>query len=182
MTADILPLETLKNIPLFEGFSDEECRQMQRATRVVEAQPGEVILHQGQCSRNLWILLEGRCEVFNEPQSDGSATRRPVLLAELEPYNQFGEMSFYRSAPHSASVRAKTPVRLLRIERGDYERLVSRGSAAAYKLACNAVESLAERLERMDDWVAQLVHDSSNAPRVGEWENFRKKLFNGWNL
>lgn len=182
MTADALPLETLKNIPLLEGFDDEECRQLQRAARVVEFEPGEVILRQGQCSRNLWILLEGKCEVFTDPSADRGSGRRALSLAELEPYSQFGEMSFYRSAPHSASVRAKTPVKLMRIEREDYESLIADGSKAAYKLACNAVESLADRLERMDEWVAKLVHDSSSAPRVGEWDNFRKKLFNGWDL
>jgi CRP-like cAMP-binding protein len=95
-------------------------------------------------------------------------------------------MSFFSPAPHSASVVAKTPVRLLSITRQDYDKLLAAGSLAAYKLAYNVVQSLAHRLRRMDDWVAELsTSEKSNGKAeevVPEWHEFRKKLFESWNL
>ena len=80
-----------------------------------------------------------------------------MVLAELEPYSLFGEMSFFSPAPHSANVVAKTPVKLLSIARSDYDDLIRDGVSAAYKLAYNVVESVADRLRRMDEWIAELA-------------------------
>ena len=77
------------------------------------------------------------------------------------------------------------------IERGDYDDLIRDGAWGAYKLAFNAVEILAERLRRMDDWVAELtraqpVASPAAAPvgdnHTSEWSDFRERLFASWNL
>jgi CRP-like cAMP-binding protein len=110
-----------------------------------------------------------------------------LALAVLEPYSIFGEMSFFHKAPHSASVRAQTSVELLCIARGDYDDLIREGAWGAYKLAFNAVASLAERLRRMDEWVAELAGEparaiSSTEGRSSEWADFRDRMFARWNL
>ena len=57
---------------------------------------------------------------------------------------------------------------------------------AAYKLAYNIVESVANRLRRMDEWIAELSSDddkhADGEEKQPEWRKFRDKLFNGWNL
>jgi hypothetical protein len=72
-------------------------------------------------------------------------------------------------------------VKLLRITREDYDRLLEQGSGAAYKLAYNTVHSLAERLRRMDDWVAALLAENKKKPPA-EWSHFREQLLKEWNL
>jgi hypothetical protein len=91
-------------------------------------------------------------------------------------------MSFFHPAPHSASVRAKTPLRVLRVERAHYDELAKGGCPGAYKLACNVVACLAERLRRMDEWTASLLAEDALDRRVPEWNEFRQKLFRGWSL
>ena len=77
--------------------------------------------------------------------------------------------------------------KLVRIARGDYDDLICDGVSAAYKLAYNIVESVASRLRRMDEWIAELagdhgIHELPRAEKLPEWRQFRNKLFNGWNL
>jgi hypothetical protein len=80
-------------------------------------------------------------------------------------------------------VRAQTAVKLLRMTHVDYQDLVDEGITAACKLAHNAVESLAERLRRMDDWIAELLaHEPTSTAKATEWSVFRDKLFNRWSL
>ena len=186
MSQDSLSADVLRKIPLFDHMNDSERRQLAEAATIKQCQAGEEILRQGNKSQNLWIVLEGQCEVYKESTAgDGCG---PVMLAVLEPYSSFGEMTFFHPDTHSASVRAKTPVKLMKMERLDYDELVQDGASAAYKLACNAVDCLAERLRRMDDWVAELKCNVPTATasavneRVPEWTAFRDKLFTGWNL
>lgn len=165
-------------IPLFRGLSSAELEQIARIAETVSFEAGEVIVHQGRQVQRLWVLLAGQCEVI----LDVPTRRKPVHLAQLEPFACFGEMSFFHAAPHSASVRAKTAVRLLRVEREAFDALLDGGSPVAYKIALNTIHNLAERLRRMDDWVAELVNRDCAEKRVDELSMLREKLFNGWKL
>ena len=175
-------IQTCLQLAPFQQLDAEECQQLLAIAQQRAFAPGEQVIEQGQRSQLLWILLEGKCEVVKQSEHDG-----PLVLAQLEPQSVFGEMSFFSPAPHSANVVAKTQVRLLSIGRMDYDKLRSSGSAAAYKLAYNIVQSLAHRLRRMDDWVAELAAASEHTnghieQHQREWHTFRKKLFESWNL
>lgn len=191
MSGEFIGSDVLRKIPIFGRMNDTERRQLAEIGGTVSYAPGDVILRQGGNSQNLWVLLDGACEVVKDPDANQPRAKE-VRLAVLGPFSNFGEMSFFHPAPHSASVRAQSTVKLLRIERADYEELVEEGASAAYKLSCNAIDSLAERLRRMDEWVAELLlanspeaepaTDGVVAERVPEWSRFRDKLFTGWNL
>ena len=184
-------IEVFQKVPLFHNFNETECRQVAEIAQYKEFAPGDLIIRQGQRSQELWILLEGRCDVIKLTDAE-KPHGEAVVLAALEPYSHFGEMSFFHSAPHSASVRARTTVQLLRIIRGDYEELIQEGCRAAYKLAYNTVECLAERLRKMDQWVADLMAKSSAngdvtvtpipGASVQEWSDFREKMLTSWNM
>ena len=175
--------EALHEMPLFSGFNATDLSQISDIGAVVEFQPERLILEQGATSRDLWILLEGRCEVARRVNAQDPDAKR-VTLAHLEPPAHFGDMSFFSPSPHSADVRSQTAVRLLRIKHADYSDLVHDGVLAAYKLAFNITEALVRRLRRMDDWVAELAatdHEPTDPPRP-EWQNFREKLFDRWTV
>jgi CRP-like cAMP-binding protein len=105
-----------------------------------------------------------------------------LVLAVLEPFQHFGEMSFFHPAPHSADVRARGPVELIQITHADYADMIQEGVWAAFKLAYNVVQQLAQRLRRMDEWVAELANNPQAAANVPEWSRFRNKLFDGWTV
>jgi CRP-like cAMP-binding protein len=170
---------TLERIPLFRNFNETERRQLSDIAQIKHFAPGELVVRQGKASQLLWVVLEGKCEVVKYPDE---SPHGGVILAVLEPYSHFGEMSFFSPAPHSASVRAQTAVRALCLDRRDYDDLIRQGIWAAYKLAYNTVQSMADRLRRMDEWVAELASHNPPGDRVPEWSSFRDKLFNGWNL
>lgn len=184
--SDNLSLDALCKIPLMANLNPTECHQIAEISRPAEYRPGDLIMKHGENSQDLWILLEGKCEVVKPRPEMPPAPENELVLAVLEPYSIFGEMSFFHQAPHSANVRAKTPVKLLRITRVAYDDLIRDGAWGAYKLALNAVASMAERLRRMDDWVAELTGQQRlaepSASRTTEWNEFRDKMFASWNL
>lgn len=169
--------ETLHGIAMFEGLSDEDMQRLIEVAQFVDFKPGELILHEGGNGQNLWVVLEGECEVYKH-QHDGATPGNPVLLAELGPHSHFGELSFFHAALHSADVRAKTDVRVFRLTRKAFDALAKAGSCAPYKLAYNAMATVSERLRRMDHWVTELLGNNSHLDtHATEWEQFRQKLF-----
>ena len=174
----------LAKIPLFRGLNETECRQIADISKVVLCNPGDVVLAQGEATQSLFILLEGKCEVVRQV-SAGKNCAQPMTLAVLEPYAHCGEMSFFHKAPHSATVRAVTVARLIKIDHGEFSDLIFDGATSAYKIAFNCLQALSERLRKMDAWVADLLCEEaaeSAASAAPEWNRFREKLFQGLNL
>jgi len=177
--------DTLHHIPLFRNLNESEFRQMTEVLRVRSFSPGEVVIRQGEQSRDLWVVLEGQCEVVRRLKNNGSSSNgegESLVLAVLEPYAHFGEMSFFHPAPHSADVRARSQLKLLQISYTDYADMIQEGIWAAFKLAYNVVQQLAERLRRMDEWVSELATNPGAAANVPEFSRFRSKVFDGWTL
>lgn len=174
----------IESLPLLHGLTKTELQQISKFFERRQFAAGQTVLEQGESSQALWVVLEGTCEVIRQYDHRPAES---VVLDALEAHDYFGEMSFFSPAPHSASVRAKTDVALLRLARADYDALVPFAAGAAYKVAFNVLQGLAGRLRHMDDWVARLAaepHLASNgaAPQHSEWLEFRDKLFNGWKL
>lgn len=169
-----MPTELLAKLPIFQGMSDDERAELLSLGHHVEIEPGERIITQGKMRRNLWFILSGECEVTRRTEEGCQ-----LSLATLGPNVQFGEMSFFHAAPHSADVVALTKVELLRLSREDYDTLVESGNAVAFKLAMNSLEQLAERLRRTDEWITNLVCGEQHKPTVSEWTSFREIIFRG---
>jgi CRP-like cAMP-binding protein len=175
---DALALE-LENLPIFEGMTAAERQQLLAIASTMEFTPGEVVLRQDRRSQNLWVVLEGKCQIIKHVPAQPPSE---LVLAEMGKHEHFGDMSFFHDAPHSASVKAVTRLRLLRLERRHYEELIQAGSLAAYKLAYNTIDELADRLRKMDVWVTDLLSKDLPDRQASEWNRFREKLFSGWTL
>ena len=179
-----LSLDMLRRIPLLHNLNESEFRQMADVFRMRNFAPDEYVIRQGDQSRDLWIVVEGQCEVVRRlsPAKRIISRSESLVLAVLEPFQHFGEMSFFHPAPHSADVRARGPLQLLQITHADYADMIQEGIWAAFKLAYNVVQQLAERLRRMDEWVAELANNPQAAANVPEFSRFRNKLFDGWTV
>ncbi|MGD9645238.1 MAG: Crp/Fnr family transcriptional regulator, partial [Pirellulales bacterium] len=165
----------LARAPLFEGLTEAELAEVAAIARPRACAPGEIIVREGEVTATLWLVVMGRCEVYRRVTAAGRTS--DIVLAALEPYENFGEMAFFHPGPRAAHVRAVTDAELLQFERADFDSLVESRSSAAQKLAQNTIGILAERLRRMDSWVAELLAQDGRSRRTDEWDAFREKLF-----
>jgi len=168
-----VPCHDLSRFPLFKDISSDQLKHLADVMDEVNYEPGDEIIAQGGDGQYLWLLADGICRVTcRDDQVDES-----IQLAELEPPAAFGEMSFFHHAPHSASVRADTAVKVYRLHRDPFDRLIEKSDCAAYQLALNALDILADRLRRMDSWVTELVRKKRDIRQSSEWSQFRQALF-----
>ena len=161
--------------PIFDGFTAEEYDS---TLALLERRPyakGDVILTEGKSEQTLWILVKGTCEVLKKNKGTTEHT-----LAALKAGSAFGEMSFFQKAPHSATVRASSAVKVLRMTRESYEQLQTSNPSAAHKIAYIVASLMAQRLRRMDEWICEMVERPEGANRREEWHDFHAKLYSGW--
>jgi uncharacterized protein YhbP (UPF0306 family) len=80
---------------------------------------GETIVRQGTPADKLLIIVDGEAEVIR----DEGGLERPI--ASLSSGDLYGEIAIMRDEPRSASVRAKTGVRLLSLDRDSFKNLIA---------------------------------------------------------
>ena len=166
---------TLRQLPdceIFDSLTPAQRTQLLRLMEPRSFEPGVAILEEGQQTRGLWVITEGRCEVVKSGPHGTVQT-----IAELSPGSVFGEMSFFQTAPHSATVRGVTRVETLHLSAENYARLEETALAAAHRLSHAVAVILAERLRRMDEWTTRLL-DQAAPSKHEEWSDFRAKLYN----
>lgn len=166
--------ESLANLPIFHGMCEAERDEALSLGQHVAVSAGDYLITQGKMVRNLWFIRSGECEVTRQTEKGCQ-----LNLAKLGPGVQFGEMSFFHAAPHSANVIAVTDMKLVRLAREDYDTLLDSGNPVAFKLALNALQQLAERLRKTDEWITNLVCGEDHKPTPSEWTSFREIIFRG---
>jgi ATP-binding cassette subfamily B protein len=105
----------------FSALPPEILEEVARLMLYAERSPGDIICRQGTVGDELFVLGRGEVEVVLEDE-DGQE-RILGLIGEGE---YFGEISFLRRVPRTATVRARTNVELHILRRQDFDQLLER--------------------------------------------------------
>ncbi len=81
---------------------------------------GEVIVREGEPGDALYVLTSGRARVFRTGESG-----EEVPLNTLHAGDEFGEMALLQGGARTATVRCSTDVTVLRLEKQDFQELMS---------------------------------------------------------
>src|SRR5262245_48743584 len=103
----------LKRIPLFADASDDELKRVALFAESREIPEGQVVIEEGEYSRELLAIEDGEAEV----------TRNGEHIAYLGPGDIFGEAGMLSDEMRSATVTAKTRLRVISLRHFEVKRL-----------------------------------------------------------
>ena len=144
----------------FGSWSDSDRADLARHLSRVELSPGSRIVEQDDRGAGLFLILSG--EVAIELAEPGLA---PWTVSTLGPGELFGEIGLLDGSPSSASVVAKTAVRLLHLPYARFHELLQRGEVLAIRTALALGAIVAERTR---DAVGRYVEVASTKVSAGE--------------
>ena len=133
-------LMLLSRLPLFSRLDVAALAAVEERTAARAVPAGTPLFRQGEPSRGLYVVAEGRVRVFRHAR-DG----RERTLGVHGPGDALGEVPFLDGGPHPASAVAETDARLLFLSRDDFERLCR----AHPEVAAGVIRELGRRLRRM---------------------------------
>jgi SulP family sulfate permease len=109
---------------------------------VVEYQPGDILIQQGDAADSLYLLYAGRVTVlFHTPEG------ADLRLRSMVGHTIVGEMGLYRTLPRGASVRADQPTIAYRLSREAMTQMEQDDPTLAYAFHKLVIRTLAERLD-----------------------------------
>ena len=97
----------LKNLPLFSSLSRARPARPARYTDEVDVEAGRSLIDQGRFAYEFFVIEEGTAEV----------TRDGAHVADLGPGDFFGELALLATDRRTATVTAKTDMRLVVMHR-----------------------------------------------------------------
>ena len=103
----------LKQIPLFQDVPDEELGQIATFAQEVSVEQGRELVREGDFSYEFMAIEEGEAEV----------TRHGEHLADLGAGDFFGEIGLLEKTLRTATVTAKTPMKLVTLTGWDLKRM-----------------------------------------------------------
>ena len=122
----------LRNVPLFSNMATSELSQVASVAREVLFPAGYRIIEQGEHGDHMFLIVDG--EVLIQ--------RGDTPLKNMQPRDFFGEMSIIDGEARSASAIAQTDCHLLRIDKDDFQALLSTYNSAAVSV----IRALNQRL------------------------------------
>ncbi|MGR3436109.1 MAG: patatin-like phospholipase family protein [Shimia sp.] len=132
----------LKSVPFLADLSDATLSRLAHSAAVRRLAPGEVLIHEGAPTRNLYIVVQGKFSVRTGGRK----------IAEIERGEPVGEIAFFAGGTRTADVVAERASEVLTLARADYEAL----SREAPDLPAAIIATLARRVAAANARVATL--------------------------
>lgn len=162
---------------LCQGLSRQELVRVAEAGRVERWPEGGVVMEEGAAGPRVVVLLDGVVEVLKR---DDRGDER--VIAEVGPGGVLGEMGLLSDHPRSATVRAKSPLRLFAMDRATYLEMVEDGDPAALRMGLALARVLAGRVESLNDRVVDLLERVPDEEPVQQFAAYRNRLFTRWDF
>jgi CRP/FNR family transcriptional regulator, cyclic AMP receptor protein len=107
-------VEALKRAPLFEGLSKKELTQLARVSEDLEVPVGKVLCKEGDIGHEFFVIIDGQVEV----------TRNGQPVATRGSADFVGEIALLEQTTRTATVTAKTPLRLFVLTSSSFKTLI----------------------------------------------------------
>jgi CRP-like cAMP-binding protein len=117
--------EMLRRVPFFGGLDSAKLKLLAFTSRALKFAPGENLMKRGGAADSAYVILDGEAEVIGETGGG------EFVVAVLASNALIGEMGVIRNVPRGLTVRAKTPVRALRIASDVFLRLITENPECA---------------------------------------------------
>jgi ABC-type multidrug transport system fused ATPase/permease subunit/CRP-like cAMP-binding protein len=140
----------LRRLAPFAELPDEVVEELAKLVLFMAREPGQEIVRQGSSGDELYIVKRGELEVLVE---DGNGqTQHLNVLGEGD---FFGEISFLRGTPRTATIRARAHTELYLLRRLDFDHLLERLQVGVL----SEIEATAQA--RLEDTSAKLARISA---------------------
>src|ERR671918_3229547 len=135
-------VEALRRAPLFEGLSKRELTQLARVSEDIEIPAGTTLTKEGEIGHEFFVIVEGETQV----------KRKGRTVATRGGGDFVGEIALLEQVPRTATVTAKTDLRVFVLTSKDFHHLLEENPKVERKV----MRALARR-------VADLSKDPTTA-------------------
>jgi CRP-like cAMP-binding protein len=133
--------EILQAVPLFRDLTTKELKALEQLVHIRNYQAGETVFAESEPGAGMYIIRSGRVDIMMKHRSD-----IPMLLAELEAGDFFGEMALLGDTSRSASAISRDKTELIGFFHPDLLEAISLHPMMGSKIMFGLAKTIADRL------------------------------------
>lgn len=157
---------SVRDISIFSSLDNEECMVIKSLSHKNFYKKRQVIFHEGNPCRWLYILRNGRVKLIKS-----SSTGRQIILKLVRPGGIIGEHAVFENTPYIFTAVAMEDSELCLIDKDELFGFLKTKPAVAFKLMsvlCSELKAVRRQLiemavknarERMADLILSLAHE-----------------------
>jgi len=141
----------LEQVDIFDELSPGHLELIEKICEEQNFNQGEVIFEESSPSTEFYIIVDGEVDIQVDPDAigDGTDSYEPTTIATLRRGQSFGEVAIIDPGVRSASAKcASETCRLLKIDRGDFLRLLEDDYQMGYIVMRNFAVDLSVRIRQ----------------------------------
>jgi CRP-like cAMP-binding protein len=168
----------LGSVPAFRHLDAEERAELEGLMEPAYFDAGQAIFREGGPEERLYVITAGTVEVHKRVLG-----RRRQHLATVQAPTVVGEMGLLTEPRAAATVEAVTPVEAHGMDRDKLLEMLDEDSPAACKLVYEIGRTLAGRMAKTDETVAEVIARLEDAQAgAGDVDVFRDQLARDWSF
>ncbi len=144
----------LLKIPIFKFLPEDDHASLVSLWKVRTMKEGEVLFRKGEAGSSMFVIEEGEMEIVlpvDPPVNE-------VMLSVLKEGEFFGELSLFADTPRTATARAKTEMKLVEMQRGDFITFMMERPSVGISM----LGELAKRLQLTNELISSLASKNPN--------------------
>jgi CRP/FNR family transcriptional regulator, cyclic AMP receptor protein len=167
-------LQLLRKLDQFKAFSNSDLRSFLEVGKLMQYEPGEILIREGHRDGWIYLLISGEVEIIKDGQAIKSLTRSGEL---------FGEMEAVDGAPRSATIKAVNATLVLGVDGSLTELKIKNNELAfCYTLYRLFAEILADRLRQATEEISALRMELKEAKEELKRKPRAAAPKSGWEL
>lgn len=151
----------LARVPTFARLDPARLKLLAFTSRALRFAAGDTLIRAGDPSDSALLILEGTVEFI------GGSGPSEFVIGTAGANTMIGEMGVIMNVPRTVTVRAREPVRALRISAQVFLRLLSESPEVALDMMRQLCERLASTTKRLESAQRQLVDARIDQPAKG---------------
>jgi CRP-like cAMP-binding protein len=150
----------LEHGEVLQDFTPDEVDVLGSLMLQVRAQPGQMLIAEGDANDWMMLLLRGTVDVGKRigPEAERDVRGDNTRLAVLRPGTVLGEMSMFDGEPRYASCWALSEVQAAVLDRAAVAKLVKFRPEIGAKLLVKLTQLLAQRLRNTSAQLVKVLH------------------------
>jgi CRP/FNR family transcriptional regulator len=145
-------IRLLSMVDILGPLSDEDMEDLAKRAPDTFLEEGDILYSPGHSTQRLFILKEGRIQLYELDESGDEIT-----LSVVEDGNVFGEMALTGQSLHGLYVRALTPSTVVSLRREELEDLIMKKPEVGLRLVRDLAQRLHDSEARYADMIAKDV-------------------------
>jgi CRP-like cAMP-binding protein len=150
-------IQLLQSMPFFGAINDESVALILGLSETLTVKANDYFFNQGEKGDSLFLLEKGRAAIFKKSEE------KEYVLRYAEDGDCFGELALIDFTPRSASVRAETDCRTIKIPSSALLSLFQQDSEQFLIIQMNMSREVSRRLRAADDRWFQLQVSNNSA-------------------